>query len=94
MAVTPPCLLPGLRNACWFNIPAARAKLSWSAVRCRLRSSVTRQSELAARGQRRGRRRLAGCGKAVKANFGDVGYYRVQYDSGALSALTAAFKKR
>jgi aminopeptidase N len=35
---------------------------------------------------------FAGCGQAVKANFGDIGYYRVQYDSGALSALTAAFK--
>jgi aminopeptidase N len=35
---------------------------------------------------------FAGCGKAVKANLGDAGYYRVQYDNAALQALTAAFK--
>ena len=32
-----------------------------------------------------------GCGKALKANLGDAGYYRVQYDTGALSALTKAY---
>jgi len=32
-----------------------------------------------------------GCGKPVKANLGDAGYYRVQYDSAALGALTHLF---
>jgi aminopeptidase N len=32
-----------------------------------------------------------GCGKALKANFGDSGYYRVQYDATALSALSKAY---
>jgi aminopeptidase N len=35
---------------------------------------------------------FSGCGKTVKANFGDAGYYRVEYDRDALSALTAAFE--
>jgi aminopeptidase N len=34
---------------------------------------------------------FAGCDKPVKANFGDTGYYRVQYDAAALHALTAAY---
>jgi len=34
---------------------------------------------------------FAGCGKPVKANLGDAGYYRVQYDSAALSALTRLY---
>ena len=33
----------------------------------------------------------AGCGKPLKANFGDTGYYRVQYDSAALGALTKLY---
>jgi aminopeptidase N len=36
--------------------------------------------------------KFAGCGKAVKANLDDAGYYRVQYDKAPLQALTAAFK--
>jgi aminopeptidase N len=32
-----------------------------------------------------------GCGHALKANLGDAGYYRVQYDAAALSALTKAY---
>jgi aminopeptidase N len=32
-----------------------------------------------------------GCGNALKANLGDAGYYRVQYDAAALSALTKAY---
>jgi len=32
-----------------------------------------------------------GCGKALKANLGDAGYYRVQYDTGALTALAKAY---
>ncbi len=32
-----------------------------------------------------------GCGKAVKANWGDTGYYRVEYDAKNLAALTAAY---
>jgi aminopeptidase N len=35
--------------------------------------------------------RFDGCGKPVKANLGDAGYYRVEYDAAALQALTAAF---
>ncbi|HEY5102668.1 MAG TPA: M1 family metallopeptidase [Steroidobacteraceae bacterium] len=35
---------------------------------------------------------FTGCGKPVKANLGDAGYYRVQYDKSALVALTSAFK--
>jgi aminopeptidase N len=34
---------------------------------------------------------FAGCGKPVKANLGDTGYYRVQYDAAALHALTAVY---
>jgi aminopeptidase N len=34
---------------------------------------------------------FAGCGKALKANLGDAGYYRVQYDAAALGALTKAY---
>ncbi|MDB5396631.1 MAG: Peptidase rane alanine aminopeptidase, partial [Rhodospirillales bacterium] len=37
--------------------------------------------------------KFAGCGKPVKANMGDVGYYRVQYDEAGLKALTAAYKQ-
>jgi aminopeptidase N len=33
----------------------------------------------------------AGCGKPVKANWGDTGYYRVEYDAANLAALTAAY---
>jgi aminopeptidase N len=36
---------------------------------------------------------FAGCGKAVKANVGDVGYYRVQYDDANLKALSASYKQ-
>jgi aminopeptidase N len=32
-----------------------------------------------------------GCGKAVKANWNDTGYYRVMYDAKNLAALTAAY---
>jgi aminopeptidase N len=32
-----------------------------------------------------------GCGKAVKANWNDTGYYRVVYDAKNLAALTAAY---
>jgi aminopeptidase N len=32
-----------------------------------------------------------GCDRPVKANHGDVGYYRVQYDDGALKQLIASF---
>ncbi len=34
-----------------------------------------------------------GCGKPVKANFGDVGYYRVQYDDPGLKALVASYRR-
>ena len=34
---------------------------------------------------------FSGCGKPLKANFGDTGYYRVQYDSAALGALTKLY---
>jgi aminopeptidase N len=37
--------------------------------------------------------KFAGCGKPVKANMGDVGYYRVQYDDAGLKGLTAAYKQ-
>lgn len=37
--------------------------------------------------------KFAGCGKPVKANVGDVGYYRVQYDATNLKALAAAYKQ-
>jgi aminopeptidase N len=33
----------------------------------------------------------AGCGKPVKANWGDTGYYRVEYDAKNLAALTAGY---
>ena len=33
------------------------------------------------------------CGKPVKLNFGDVGYYRTRYDPGTLAALTAAIEQ-
>jgi aminopeptidase N len=36
---------------------------------------------------------FAGCGKPVKANVGDVGYYRVQYDDANLKALSASYKQ-
>ncbi len=35
--------------------------------------------------------KFAGCGKPVKANMGDVGYYRAKYDAADLKALTASF---
>ncbi|MEA2936525.1 MAG: hypothetical protein QOC56_29 [Alphaproteobacteria bacterium] len=34
-----------------------------------------------------------GCDLPVKANLGDVGYYRVQYDDASLKALGASFQK-
>jgi aminopeptidase N len=34
-----------------------------------------------------------GCDKSVKANFGDVGYYRVQYDAAALKQLIASYRQ-
>jgi aminopeptidase N len=34
---------------------------------------------------------FSGCGKPLKANLGDAGYYRVQYDTAALSALTKVY---
>ncbi len=37
--------------------------------------------------------KFAGCGKPVKANVGDVGYYRVQYDDANLKALSGAYKQ-
>src|SRR6185437_16565288 len=37
--------------------------------------------------------KFAGCGKPVKANMGDVGYYRVQYDAANLKALSADYKQ-
>jgi aminopeptidase N len=37
--------------------------------------------------------KFAGCGKPVKANIGDVGYYRVQYDDANLKALSAGYKQ-
>ncbi len=37
--------------------------------------------------------KFAGCGKPVKANMGDVGYYRVQYDPATLKALSADYKQ-
>jgi aminopeptidase N len=37
--------------------------------------------------------KFAGCGKPVKANMGDVGYYRVQYDAANLKALSASYKQ-
>jgi aminopeptidase N len=33
-----------------------------------------------------------GCDKPVQANYGDVGYYRVEYDDAALKALIAGYK--
>jgi aminopeptidase N len=36
--------------------------------------------------------RLPDCSKPIQANFGDVGYFRVQYDDAALKALVAAYK--
>jgi aminopeptidase N len=33
-----------------------------------------------------------GCGQPVKANFGDAGYYRVQYDDEAFAALARRFR--
>ncbi len=35
---------------------------------------------------------LPDCSKPIQANFGDVGYFRVQYDDSALKALVAASK--
>jgi aminopeptidase N len=35
--------------------------------------------------------RLPGCGKPVKANIGDVGYYRVHYDDKNFAALAASY---
>jgi len=37
--------------------------------------------------------KFAGCGEPVKANMGDVGYYRVQYDAANLKALSADYKQ-
>ncbi len=37
--------------------------------------------------------KFPGCGKPVKANVGDVGYYRVRYDMADLKALSAAYKQ-
>ena len=36
--------------------------------------------------------KFAGCNAPMKANFGDVGYYRVQYSDGDLKALGAAYR--
>jgi aminopeptidase N len=35
---------------------------------------------------------LPGCDKPVQANYGDAGYYRVQYDAAALQALITGYK--
>jgi aminopeptidase N len=35
--------------------------------------------------------KFPGCGKPVKANVGDVGYYRVRYDDANFAALAAAY---
>jgi aminopeptidase N len=37
--------------------------------------------------------RFDGCGAPVKANFGDVGYYRVQYDGDGFKALAASYRQ-
>jgi aminopeptidase N len=37
--------------------------------------------------------KFAGCDRPVKANIGDVGYYRVEYDPAGLKALSAAYKQ-
>ncbi|HEX4504095.1 MAG TPA: M1 family metallopeptidase, partial [Alphaproteobacteria bacterium] len=37
--------------------------------------------------------KFAGCGKPVKANMGDVGYYRVAYDAANLKALSDGYKQ-
>jgi len=37
--------------------------------------------------------KFAGCGKPVKANMGDVGYYRVAYDAANLKALSDSYKQ-
>jgi aminopeptidase N len=34
-----------------------------------------------------------GCDRPVKANFGDVGYYRVQYEEASLLALASSFRR-
>ena len=36
--------------------------------------------------------RFPGCDKPIQANYGDVGYFRVQYQPAALKALTAGYK--
>jgi aminopeptidase N len=36
---------------------------------------------------------FGGCDKPVKANFGDVGYYRVQYDDAALKQLLGSYRQ-
>ncbi len=36
--------------------------------------------------------RLPDCAKPIQANFGDVGYFRVEYDDAALKALSDAYK--
>jgi aminopeptidase N len=36
---------------------------------------------------------LVGCDRPVKANFGDVGYYRVHYDDGHLKSLGAVYRR-
>jgi len=36
--------------------------------------------------------RFPGCDKPIQANYGDVGYFRVQYQAAALKALVAGYK--
>jgi aminopeptidase N len=73
------------------NDPGAR-KLTWQVpVAIGLVGEAQPQSVLL--GDKPETVRFAGCGKPVKANMGDVGYYRVQYDPADLKALSSAYNQ-
>ena len=73
------------------NDPKA-AKLTWQVpVSIGLASDAAPQAVLL--GPKPQTVTFAGCGKPVKANVGDVGYYRVQYDAANLKALSASYKQ-
>ena len=61
----------------------------------RARAARRRQGIAHGTGRRHAERTLTleGCDRPVKANYGDVGYYRVHYDDDALKALAAAYRQ-
>jgi aminopeptidase N len=73
------------------NDPAA-AKLTWDVPVAIGSVPGAKDARTLLVGKQGANTTFPGCGTAVKANLEDTGYYRVQYDSASLQALTATFK--